>query len=53
MTLETNKAFLSTVAAAMFTYKRYPTSDDYNNVARAIATKYPFMKGTTGNPYVS
>ena len=48
MTLETNTFFLSTVASAMF-----PTSDDYRNVARAIGTKYPFMKSPTGKPYVS
>ena len=53
MTLETNRFFLSTVAGAMFTHKRYPTSDDYMNVARAIGTKYPFMKSPTGKPYVS
>jgi len=27
MTTDTNKAFLSTVAAAMFAYKRYPTAN--------------------------
>lgn len=53
MTLETNTFFLSTVAGAMFTYKRYPTSDDYTNVARTICAKYPFMKSPTGKPYVS
>ena len=53
MTLETNKSFLSTIAASMFTYKKYPTADDYNNVARVIIQKYPFMKSPTGKPYVS
>ena len=53
MTMETTRAFLSTVASAMFTYKRYPTNDDYSNVARTIITKYPFMKSPTGKPYVS
>ena len=52
MTLDTNKAFLSTVAACMFSYKKYPTSDDYNNVARTIVQKYPFMKSPIGKPYV-
>ena len=40
MTLETKTLFLSTIAGA----KRYPTSDDYTNVARSICAKYPFMK---------
>ena len=52
MTLETSRTFLTTVAGAMFTFKRYPTSDDYTNVARAICAKYPFMKSPTGKPYV-
>ena len=53
ITTDTNKAFLSTVAAAMFAYKRYPTADDYSNVARVIIHQYPFMKSPTGKPYVS
>ena len=53
MTEDTNRAFLSCVAASMFTYKRYPTADDYRNVARVIIQKYPFMKSPTGTPYVS
>ena len=28
-------------------------SDDYNNVARSIVAKYPFMKSPTGKPYIS
>jgi hypothetical protein len=47
MTLETKTFFLSTIAGAMFTYKRYPSSDDYTNVARATCAKYPFMKVRT------
>ena len=50
MTLETNKSFLSTVAAAIFVY---PTADDYNNVARVIIQMYPFMRSSTGKPCVS
>ena len=53
MTLQTNKAFLSAVASSMFESKLYPSTDDYNNVARSIIAKYPFMKSPTGKPYVS
>lgn len=53
MTEDTTRAFLSSVAASMFTYKRYPSADDYRNVARVIIQKYPFMKSPTGKPYVS
>ena len=50
MTLSTNRAFLSSIASAMFVYK---SSDDYINVARSIVNRYPFMKSPTGKPYVS
>ena len=52
MTLETDKAFLSSAAGAMFSYKRYPSGADFYNVAREIVTKYPFMKSPVGKPYV-
>lgn len=51
MTYETGRAFLTAVASSMFTYKRYPTADDYINVACTIIEKYPFMKSHTGKPY--
>ena len=53
MTLSTNRAFLSSIASAMVVYKKYPSSDDYINVARTIVNRYPFMKSPTGKPYVS
>ena len=53
MTLQTNRSFLSSIAAAMFIYKKYPTADDYYNVARSIIDEYPFMKSPTGAPCVS
>ena len=53
MTEDTTRAFLSSVPASMFMYKRYPSADDYRNVARVILQKYPFMKSATGKPYVS
>ncbi len=53
MTLGTTSSFLSAIAGSMFTYKRYPTNEDYVNVARVIVQKYPFMKSPTGKPYVS
>ena len=38
-TLETDRAFLSSVAGAMFSYKRYPSGEDFYNVAWAIVAK--------------
>ena len=54
LTSETRSAFLSSVASAMYAYKKYPTRDDYNCVARTIVAKYPFMKALPPDPpYVS
>lgn len=53
MTMTSTREFLSRVAAAMFVIKKYPSQDDYMNVARSICNKYPFMKAPTGKPYVS
>ena len=53
MTIETKKRFFSAVAAAMFTYKRYPKPEYYQNVARCIINKYPFFKSPVGSPHVS
>jgi len=54
MTHETESAFLSAVASSIFKYKKYPTHEDYIDVAMCIIQKYPFMKNTKGKkPYVS
>ena len=53
MTSETRTSFLSAVASAMLRFKRYPTRDDYTNVARTIISKYSFFKSPTGIPHVS
>ena len=53
LTKETAKAFISRVAAHIFTYKKYPSQDEYVSVARAVIAKYPFMKSPTGRPIVS
>lgn len=53
MTKETNRVFLSAVAAAMLGYKRYPTKEEYTRVAKDIIQKYPFMRPSNGSPTVS
>ena len=50
MTKETNRAFLSAVAAAMLAYKRFPTKEEYT---KDILQKYPFMRPSNGSPMVS
>ena len=52
MPLKQRRIFLSDVAASMLCYKRYPTRDDYVSVACSIIRIYPFLKSTSGRPYV-
>ena len=44
MTAETRKTYLSQVAAAIFTKKRYPTREEFQRVALDIVRRYPFME---------
>lgn len=53
LTKEAKRAFLSTVAAKMLGYKRYPSSEEYTRVAVQIITKYPMFKPPSGSPTVS
>lgn len=54
MTTDTESAFYSSIAAAIFKYKKMPTKEDYIDVATGITQKYPFLKATSsGKPYVS
>ena len=48
MTLETNKSFLSTVAASMFVYK-----NTQQLTTTTMLLGYPFMRSPTGKPCVS
>ena len=41
MSTGTRQRFISDVAATMFGYKKYPSKDDYSNVARSIVNSYP------------
>ena len=52
MTKETKSAFFSAVAASMLAYKRYPSADDYRNVAQSVCERYSFFKSPIGEPYV-
>ena len=52
ITQSARKSFISKVASSMLFYKRYPTSADYENVARTIISKYPFMRSPHRTPHV-
>lgn len=47
MTKSAKSSFFSSIAAAMFQYKRWPSRDEKVQVARQIESKYPFL-GVTG-----
>ena len=47
------RLFLSDIAAAMLRYKQYPSRDDYVLVSCAVCKEFPFLKATSGRPYVS
>ncbi len=53
LSMKEKQAFISEVASSMLRFKRYPDRDDYLCVARAVISKYPFLKPNNGNPYVS
>ena len=52
MSRETNKKFMSAIASAVLSYKRYPTALDYDNVALSVIEKYPFLRSPQGTPQV-
>lgn len=45
--------FLAAVAAAIFRYKSYPTTAEYDHIGQQLIAKCPFLKRSTGNGYVS
>lgn len=45
--------FISSVAAAIFRFKSLPTKEEYEQVAKEIISKYPFLRSSNGTGYVS
>ncbi len=52
MTGSTKTKFIGNVAAAVFSFKSYPTKDEYTHIGQQIINKYPFLKSSTGTGYV-
>lgn len=52
MSRETKAAFLSSIAAAMFSYKMYPEREEYSRIAYQIVAQYPFLKLSKGSCFV-
>jgi hypothetical protein len=42
--------YICHIASSMFSFKRYPTREEFIRIALEIINKYPFMKTTTGSP---
>lgn len=53
MLTKERRMFLSDVASEMLRYKCYPSRDDYVSVSCAVIQAHPFLKSTSGRPYVS
>ena len=53
MSTKNKGKFVKGVAAAIFRFKAYPTSGEYNHVGQQIILKYPFLKSLSGTGYVS
>ena len=45
--------FTTSVAAAVFRYKGYPTNDEYEHLGKQMVAKCPFLKSQNGSGYVS
>lgn len=43
---------ISSIAAAIYRFKSFPTSDEYNHVGQQVVLKYNFLKSNEGSGYV-
>ena len=53
MSREAKRSFLSSVASAMLSFKKFPNGEEYTRVACDIIKKYPFLKPPSGLATVS
>lgn len=53
LTGKTRIKFLSSIAAAMFRYRSYPTRDEFDHVAEEIVKAFPFMRSGDDTGHVS
>lgn len=54
MSWTTRCQFISDIASTMLGYKQYPSNEDYENVARTVVSRYPFLRAPprAGTPHV-
>lgn len=45
--------FISSIAAAIFRFKSFPTKEEYDHVSQLIISKYPFLRSSSGTGHVS
>ena len=53
MTKASRSEVIEAVAYKAFAYTEYPSFAEYNAICQALVTKYPTLKESTGNGYVS
>ena len=53
MSREAKRAFISSIASAMFACIKHPSGEEYTRVAYDIIKQYPFLKPPSGSPTVS
>lgn len=53
LSIRAKPKFISAVASAIFRYKSYPTTDEYERVGKLIISKYPFLRSSNGTGFVS
>ena len=44
---------IAALAFEVWNHTQYPSGDEYNTVCSMLVNKYPFLKDTIGNGYVS
>lgn len=44
--------FVSSIAAAIFRFKRFPTREEYDHVGEVIVSTYPFLRSKSGTGWV-
>ena len=53
ITKGTRTEIIQTTAQMMWMNTKFPTSNEYTEVCRMLVTKYPVLKDSVGNGYVS
>ena len=53
LTKRSRAKFIARICSAIFRYKAFPSTAEYNHVGEQIVKKYPFLRNKTGTGYIS